>query len=74
VKCWLGEPPLTPMEAAFTGQQALSEQPLGPQQPAAFAENMVMSHQNVFDQVGIVYEDGPLGAKTKSHKIAVAMG
>ncbi len=49
VKRGLGEPALTPMEAAFAGQQPLSEQALGTLQPSAFAESMVMSHQYVFD-------------------------
>jgi hypothetical protein len=49
VKCGLRKPALASMEAAFAGQQPLSEQALGALQASAFAESMIMSYQYVFD-------------------------
>jgi hypothetical protein len=74
MECRLGQAPLPSVKLTFARQQPFAQQTLGALQRQTFMKVLVISHQDVFDMVRMIYEKCFLRAEPKIGNVAILRG
>ena len=67
----LGEAALAGVELAFAGEQPFAQEELGPLDPLALRERVLVGHQHVLDVIGVAQEEHVVAAEAVEADVAV---